>query len=517
MINSSIAEAYASLAYPSQSIPEMHPNRLAVMARLFGLPAADPARCRVLELGCGSGGSLIPFSYVLPESRFLGIDLIPASIEEATSTAEKLGVRNVEFRCADILELPGSLGTFDYIISHGVYSWVPPEVREKMLEICRRHLAPRGVAYISYNARPGSDLRNMLRDILLFHAGNARTPAECVHQARAVTEFLATAKEGNELFNRIMHWNHERISKLHDALLFHDDLGTINQPFFFHEFIRRAAAHKLQYLGETELLSMSDRRFAPPIREQISRLGGDLLASEQYMDFLSGRSFRETLLCHEDVTLDRRISSGRLDGFLFATMLEPVSAQPRVSGPDAEEFRTAPDRTMKTDHPVAKAILTVLAAAYPRCLSLQELGSGVAPYLGNMAIDEVAAAVLEIYASTPAVEVSVVQPKCVAHISERPRVSAFARLQASTGLPVVTNLRCQRVGIDDRLLQRLVLLADGTRDGAALLDTLTTEVEAAKLPRPKEAAESSKPLRVLMAEGLERNLKMACRFSLLES
>ena len=402
MNNSPIAEAYGSLAYPSQSIPDMHPNTLAVMARMFGMEAADPRHCRVLELGCSSGGSTIPFSYSLPESSFLGIDLIPASIEEAQATAAAIGIRNVEFRCTDILALEDDLGAFDYIVSHGVYSWVPAEVRDKILQICRHHLAPRGVAYISYNARPGSDLRQMLRDIMMFHAASAKTPAERVYQARAVTEFLANAKEGIEIYNRVMQWNLERVGKLHDALLFHDDLGTINQPCYFFEFIRHAAAHQLRYLGEPELLSMSDRRFAPAIREQLGRLGGDLLAAEQYMDFLSGRSFRETLLCHGEVELDRNLKPSRMREFLYGTLLEPVSAQPSVNSAEGEEFRTAPDRTMKTAHPIAKGILTVLAGAYPRCLTFDELLASVAAHLPDIRPEQLAEAALEMCSSTAA-------------------------------------------------------------------------------------------------------------------
>jgi methyltransferase-like protein/2-polyprenyl-3-methyl-5-hydroxy-6-metoxy-1,4-benzoquinol methylase len=516
MNNAPIAEAYSAFAYPSMTIPDMHPNTLAVMARMFGLAAADPQRCRVLELGCSSGGSTIPFSYSLPESTFLGVDLVPASIAEARATAEQLGLRNVEFRCADILALGDELGTFDYVISHGVYSWVPAEVRDKMMQICRRHLAANGVAYISYNARPGSDLRQMLRDIMMFHTAGAQTSAERVYQGRAVTEFLASAQEGIEIYNRVMQWNRERIGKLHDALFFHDDLGTVNQPCYFFEFIRHAAAHQLRYLGEPELLSMSDRRFAPAIREQLRRLSSDLLAAEQYMDFLSGRSFRETLLCHAEVELDRHLKPARMKEFLFATMLEPVSARPSVSSEEPEEFRIAPDRSTKTAHPAAKAILTALAGVYPRCLSFEELHAGVNVHLPEITADQLAEALLEVCASTAALELSVMHPPCVASVSERPRASAVARLQASRGIPVVANLRGHRVGAEDKLLLRLLALADGTRDHAALAETLTAEVEAGRLPRPAEAEKSTQPLSEIMAQGVERNLKAACRYSLLE-
>jgi methyltransferase-like protein/2-polyprenyl-3-methyl-5-hydroxy-6-metoxy-1,4-benzoquinol methylase len=517
MINTAIAQAYGSLAYPSHPTPDMHPGRLAVMARLFNLNSADPAHCRVLELGCGSGGSTIPFCYTLPGSTFLAIDLTPASIEAARAVAEKLKLTNVEFRCADILTLPDDLGTFDYIVAHGVYSWVPHEVREKMLAICQRHLAPNGVAYISYNARPGSDLRTLMREIMLYQSKNGPTPAARVKQARAVVEFIATAKESNEIFNQVMQWNHERIERIPDDVLFHDDLGTINQPFFFHEFVRDAARHELQYLGEMNLFSMSDRRFEPPTRELLERLGQDLLTVEQYMDFLGGRAFRQTLLCHENAQLDRNVGPDRLRNLWFASQFEPSSTEPQINSPEIEEFRTGPKRTVKTNHPMAKAILTVLGADFPRCLTFEQLVSGVRVHLGPVEPSAVGEAVLEMTASGPALELSAVAPPCAPAISERPCVNALARLQALQGAPQVTNLRCCYVGTADPLLRRMLQLADGTRDRDAMAKELTTAIESGSLPRPEEAKGSEKPLTEVIAAGLERNLKMACRFSLLEA
>jgi len=71
--------SYDEVPYESQSFPQSHPNRLATLGRLFGLSPAPVAQCRVLELGCASGGNLIPMAYHLPESEFVGLDLIRQS------------------------------------------------------------------------------------------------------------------------------------------------------------------------------------------------------------------------------------------------------------------------------------------------------------------------------------------------------------------------------------------------------------------------------------------------------
>lgn len=513
-MNATTAQAYSDLPYPGQCVPEMHPNRLAVIATLFGLQPAHPNRCRVLELGCGSGGSLIPFAHTLPASAFLGIDITPSAIAAAQSSAKKLGMSNVEFRCADILQLPGDIGIFDYIVAHGVYSWVPAEVREKMLHLCRAHLAPHGVAYISYNARPGSDLRRMLRDIMLFHAAQAETPLERVQQGRAVTEFLAEAKAGNEMYTRVMEWNRERIARMNDALFFHDDLAAINEPFFFYEFVRQAAAHDLQYLGEADFFLMTERRFEPHLRQQLEKLGGNLLTSEQYMDFLSGRAFRQTLVCHQAAPVSRNVTADRVSTMFFASAFEPVSPAPRVATDDPEEFSVSKERTISTAHPLAKAMLVELHKAYPGCLTFRELCDRVRPHLDPLEDDEVAGGIIESYASGPAIELFIEPPPCAVTVRERPRLAPIARMQLEAAATVLTNLRCHLIDGSHPLVRPMLALLDGSRDRAALLDALVAAVQSGAAPEPPNEPGKALPLRDRIAAGLDHNLRLATRLSL---
>ena len=124
--------SYDSIPYESFPYAQTHPDRLATVARLFGMRAAPPARCTVLELGCAGGGNLIPMASELPGSRFLGVDLSSRQIEDGCRTIEALGVGNVELLHRSILDVDDDLGRFDYVICHGVYSWVPPEVQAKI-------------------------------------------------------------------------------------------------------------------------------------------------------------------------------------------------------------------------------------------------------------------------------------------------------------------------------------------------------------------------------------------------
>jgi cyclopropane fatty-acyl-phospholipid synthase-like methyltransferase len=112
----------------------------------------------------------LPLAEVFPEATIVGLDASARQIEQGHEAIRVLGYKNIELRHANILDIDESLGTFDYIIAHGVYSWVPDDVQRKLLDICSKNLAEQGVAYVSYNTFPGWRLRGMIRDLMSYRA-----------------------------------------------------------------------------------------------------------------------------------------------------------------------------------------------------------------------------------------------------------------------------------------------------------------------------------------------------------
>ena len=182
--------AYDAIPYSSHPFAQSHPDRLAAVARLFGLEAPVVDNCRVLELGCSMGGNLIAMAQKYPGARFLGIDSSSRQIADGWKVVDALQLKNAELKQLDILDVGDSLGEFDYIISHGVYSWVPPAVQNKMLDLCKRHLSANGVAYISYNTYPGWHVRGIVRDMMLYRGMQFNDPATRLAQAKSLVEFV---------------------------------------------------------------------------------------------------------------------------------------------------------------------------------------------------------------------------------------------------------------------------------------------------------------------------------------
>jgi 2-polyprenyl-3-methyl-5-hydroxy-6-metoxy-1,4-benzoquinol methylase len=160
------ATSYDEVPYESYSYVQTHPAHMATIARLFGLNPPDFKKASVLELGCAGGGNLLPLALLYPEASFTGLDLSQEQIAEANEGKKALKLKNIDFKQQDIttFDLKAHAGKFDYIIVHGVFSWVPEPVRGKILELCQSCLSPDGLALISYNTLPGWNAVRSLRE-----------------------------------------------------------------------------------------------------------------------------------------------------------------------------------------------------------------------------------------------------------------------------------------------------------------------------------------------------------------
>ena len=227
-----------------------------MIATLHGLHPPAPSRARVLEIGCGAGANLLALGYASPDVRAVGIDLARTAIEEAKVAAEEVGITNVEFQHADVMDITdGRLGEFDYVISHGVYAWIPAAARVALLAAVKAHLAPDGVAYVSYNAHPGGYVRRLLREAALWHARGERPGPEQAEKARELFEFLEI-RVAEDPYGGMLGMEVPSLAKSPQHRFVHDELSDFWRPVWFHEFASAAADRGLQYLAEASPLEL---------------------------------------------------------------------------------------------------------------------------------------------------------------------------------------------------------------------------------------------------------------------
>jgi SAM-dependent methyltransferase len=462
-----LQKAYDDFPYQSFPFPQSHPDRLATIAWLFGMDAAPVDRCRVLEVGCSSGGNIIPMAASLPNSEFVGVDLSPVQVERGVADVEALGLSNIVLLAMDIMDFSEEFGTFDYIIAHGVFSWVPTAVQERLLAICARQLAPAGIAYISYNTLPGWRMRSVVREAMIYHTRGIADPAKRIADARAVLEFLAEAvKDDTSGYGTMLVAQAEYLRKQPDYYLLHDHLEVVNEPVYFHDFVERAARHGLGYLGEADFGAMLGSGFAPEVRKTLARIAPDVLKREQFIDFLQARAFRETLLVREGVELTRKVSPLRVTSLRVASRARAARPDPDIQSAAVEEFRTPDGKVMTTPSRVTKAAMAVLADRWPVAMAFDDLCAAARARLASPAApseDErgrLAFEIMQCY-TADVVELHRARSPFVLEVGDRPEASPVARLQAKRGAPA-TSLRHEHGSFNADTL-RLFLLLDGTR------------------------------------------------------
>lgn len=474
--------SYDQVPYHSGPFRQTHPCHLAVLPILFGLSPPPLRGARVLELGCASGGNLIPTAQSLPENEFVGIDLSARQIADGRGVVAELGLPNVELRHASILDVDESFGYFEFIICHGVYSWVPRAVQDKILQIGAQNLAPDGVCYVSYNAYPGWHLRGVVRDMMRYHVAGFDDPQRQIDQARALLDFLnRSATPGGAAYRQLLADEAQLISRHSDSYLFHEHLEEINEPMYFHEFAERAAMAGLAYLGDTDFSTMLadnfDAETAAILRE------ASLLRQEQYMDFLRNRMFRSSVLCHASARIDRNVPAARLAPcHVSLEAALPLPDSPARAG-GAWEITVGSDK-ITVAQPITKAALAVLNERWPAgspVAHLYELAlaklSGASPppreasdEFGAQAQENVLLTDLMTLFTRGMLRVAYEPPPLATHAGARPRATPLARLQAQRG-DLVTNQRHESVRLGD-LPRALLSRLDGTRDRAALGDWL---------------------------------------------
>ncbi len=492
------SSSYDEVPYSNKPYPQSHPDRLAVLAALFGMHPAPIARCRVLELGGGGGGNLIPMAYSLPGSQFLGVELSARQVADGQATIKALGLKNVEIRQLDILGVTESIGTFDYIIAHGVYSWVPDVVREKLLQICRESLSPNGVAYVSYNTYPGWNFRGMVREMAQYHTRGIAKPAERIAKARELLGFFAQSAPADNPYAGALKAELEQWRKYADAELFHEHLEDINEPVYFHQFAERANRHGLQYLAEADFSAMQPVAFSSEAGEALRRITDDLVQTEQFMDILRNRRFRQTLLCRKEIALERNLAPQSVMGFEIAS-----AARPLPTG----AFQLPNGVTFTSTDPLIKAAFGHLSEIWPQSVSFDGLVKAAG--ISNPDVQTLAAQILEGYARGLVVLRSQKAP-FVTTVSERPIASALARHQAKTGEPVINQL--QESGLMDDFDRHMLQLLDGANDRNAMVERLVKLVENGAL---KSSSLGVDALRRNLARAVEDNLGHFAKLALL--
>ena len=475
--------SYDAIPYESIPITETHVDGLAAIGRLFGVPTADPHHCRVLELGCAEGGNLIPMAFYLPESRFVGIDLSARQIEAGRMLIGELGLGNVQLLHRDVMDGADDLGQFDYIIAHGLYSWVPEPVRARILAICRRNLAAGGIAYVSWNALPGWHTRAVMRDMLLHHVRREDTPRARLERAYHFLETYGeglTAEAGD--LAAILAAEVDYLRRAPPSYLYHEYLVETNVPMLFTDFVELAAHQGLQYVADVDLHTLLPHTLGRAGKAAVAGIT-DRIERIQAMDFLRARRFHRSLLTHAMTPVRAEPDMEALHRLAFHADLAS-DEEIDLASTAHQAFVTPTGARYAVQHPLAKAALMWLASVYPASVGWDALYTAAAGLVAThgdagMAREEDAYAreLLDLTA-WGAVHLAYSPAALDCAPTSQPRAHALALAQLRQGSDCVASIRHTAVHLDEPGA-RLLGLLDGQRELDALVEAMRESVPEA--------------------------------------
>jgi trans-aconitate methyltransferase len=491
----------------NKPVPDAHPDRLRALGLLRGLAPRSSDHCRLLELGCGEGIQLLALGLALPESSFVGIDLDAQAIARGKELADELGVKNVTLQARDVRDLAASEGPFDYVIGHGLYSWVGDDVRTTLLDACRSLLAEQGLGFLSFNTLPGGYHRQMARELLQLNVGDVAAPLERIARARAVaTDFTRALSDKDPpqsaLRNELLH-----VLRASDSLIALEYLGPESTAFSLRDFDARLSRHGLRYLADAATFDLSPA--APRWLAERLGPGAAPIDEQQHLDYLTLRRFRQAVFCRADAS-PTGVAFERAGELAVFASVAPVT-KPSAG---AMKFRTLAGLELEVTNETLKLALSELGGRWPCGVRLAELARLVSMRTSTEVAPPELARLLFVNGLGRSVFASAESPRCTREPGAKPLATPLARLQARLGEPV-TNQHHVHVDVEPAFNRHLLSLLDGTLDRAGLSSRMGDAIEQGTVAIAGVDPSARAQLRQQIAREMDACLAKLARFGLI--
>ncbi len=471
---------YDEVPYASNPFALTHPKNLYLMASLFGVPAVEITTARVLELGCASGGNIIPLASNYPDATFIGIDLSSKQIGVGRHHIRQLGLRNIQLIDVSIADIAVDFGEFDYIIAHGLHSWVTESVQKKIISVFKHHLSPDGIGHLSFNTRPGWNVVDGIRKLMLMHTVGIDDPTERAAKAREIAAFVHRSIPNQESAWSVLlggEISHPSFNK--DYYLLHDHLEQDNNPVYLHELVDQLEANALQYLTDLEFMKHSPYLLSKESCEAICNIQSKT-AAEQYLDFINNRRFRQMLICREHHTVPSTVTTKLFNRISIKSNLKVANLNHVAQMSNRDVISYYHNKfVLSVSEPVIKVALQWLAQLKAP-INWLELIDDVAQYLQldkfqvSVALSTLNFEQLMAYEAVELSNKIVASEFCPASANRKPQALTYSRYQA-TFTDVVTNRNNECVSLD-KLGQALIPLLNGERTMEQVVDAFSDAI-----------------------------------------
>lgn len=309
----------ADVEYNPGFYPDLAPAHLDLVCLLNGVVPPDrPAGGRTYaELGSGQSLTTTVLAAANPDDHFVAVDFHPTHVARARARARAADLHNItilEASFDDLADEPDQLPELDYVVLHGVYTWVSPTLREAIVHILAQNVAPGGVVYVGYNALPGWSAALPLQHLLNAFAGERAGRSD-----DRIRHALARVREVGDAGSIYIQDNPflERIGRAENAgeftYLAHEYLASNWQPLFHADVMADMAGAKLDFVGSASVLQNFPELMLTARQRELRERAGDPVLRETLKDYFTARSFRADVFVRGRRNLDPTRQDAELD------------------------------------------------------------------------------------------------------------------------------------------------------------------------------------------------------------
>lgn len=316
--------------------PELSPQRLrlALLSRQQAHRVGRPLR--YLELGFGQGLSLNIHAAAV-DGEFWGTDFNPSHAANARDMADASGAAlTVLDDSFEELAARDDLPSFDVIALHGIWSWIDDANRGHIVNLARRHLAPGGIVYISYNCTPGWSAAMPMRHLLMLHASHASGDAQgLLSKVDSALDFAQRVVDSGARYFAANPGVGERLKLIREQnrhYLAHEYFNGHWLPMPFSEVATHLADAKLDFAASASLLDHIDLVNLTAAQQALLAESRHPVLTESLRDYLVNQQFRRDIWVKGARSMPGRQQRAHLSAQRFVLTSEPEDIKLEVTG-----------------------------------------------------------------------------------------------------------------------------------------------------------------------------------------
>ncbi|TNM59723.1 class I SAM-dependent methyltransferase [Aliirhizobium smilacinae] len=421
------------IAYVPRFHREHSPAWLVATLTALGFASPPIRGSRWCEIGCGDGFGACLLAAANPDAHFTGIDINPAHIEAARRLASEARLGNIEFHLLDIADDRRKAAPFEFIVAHGIYSWVAPHTRNAIMRFAAQSIAPGGVFYLHYMTQPGAAPFSLFQSI--FRQMVAAENGHVERGIRAGLDLLARLKATNAGFfvaHPAAAATLDHLAKEDVAYIAHEYLNDHFAPLHVAEVMQAAAGMGLRLVGSATPIENIDALSVPGSVMPVVQDVKDSVLRETLKDAARNQALRRDLYMRDPKPLDPARHTAALNDMVFGllpggpvsgpltidTRIGPIELPAAHVAPLLSRLSKGPASFAQTQHAEPSPVPTGLLNQILHAL----MGAGIVHPLPGMAIDTAACDRLNAI--------------LVERIRNGAKVPALAALEMGSGLPL---------------------------------------------------------------------------------